>query len=183
MNKVEEIINLYPKIIRMINSKFTLKEICAILKEKNIIDINYGTLTSVISNIKNKKLHPEYSNIIPIIPSAKDLQIFEPYSYKFNNVWYCLKNESQVIKKEWLVTAKNILLIADPVGLLYTKRFLHLYHIPDNYLLNSYENAYGIKLTILEQEKINNISCNIKSYYSKIIQELKIKSLNNIFGD
>lgn len=183
MNHIEEIINLYPKIIRMINSKFTLKEICAILKEKNILDINYGTLTSIISKIKNKKLHPEYSNIIPIIPSTKDLQLFESFSYKFNNVWYCLKNANEVIHKKWVVTDKNILLIADPVGLLYTKRFLHLYHIPDDYLLNSYEKTYGIKLTTLEQEKINNISCNIKLDYSKIIEALKTKTLNNIFGD
>ena len=180
MNVVEEILNNYPKIIELLNSNFTLVEICKIFKDRNILNIKYNTLTSIISNIKNKKIHPEYNIITPLFTDFDNVPTFEPYSIKFNNVWVCFNKSSY--KKEWILTEKTLKLVPDPIAILYMKRFLKLYHISDNYLLNCYLKTYGKAVTTKEYEQINNISCDIKSAYVKIITELKRKNLEYILG-
>jgi hypothetical protein len=180
LNIVENILNNYPKIIELLNLNFTLVEICKIFKEKNILDIKYNTLTSIISNIKNNKIHPEYNIITPLFTNFDNVPQFEPYSIKFNNVWICFNKSSY--KKEWILTEQTIKLIPDPVAILYMKRFLKLYHISDEFLLNCYLKNYGKAISTKEYEKINNISSDIRSIYDKIVTNLKHKNLEYILG-
>ena len=181
MNKVEDILNHYPKIQELLNSNFTLVEICKIFKNKHISNINYGTLTSTLSNIKNGLIHPEYNMISPLLTSRDNYNIFIPYSVKFYGTWICFSTSSA--KNEWKLTEKTLSKLPDPIGMLYMKRFLKLYHIPDNYLLQSFKNTYGRNLTDIEINKIKNISNDIKYEYDKIIADLKEKTLDYIFGE
>lgn len=180
MNKIETILTNYPTIYKLINTEFTLLEICDILKSQKNITINYNTLKPIISAIKNNKIHPEYDKIVPLLISREDQSKIEQYSIKFNGIWICFKNSSY--KKAWAITEKNLTEIPDPVTLLCVKRFLKLYHLPDEYLLDHYHKKYNMNLLPNEVEKINNISSVVKLEYDKIIGELKQKNLAFILG-
>lgn len=54
------------------------------------------------------------------------------------------------------------------------------YHLSDEFLLQTYEEKYGMKIMPHEQDKIKNINQDIRGEYEKIISELKYKSLDYI---
>ena len=180
MSKTEIILTNIPLIIDLTKAKFSLSEICNILKTRNNIDINYDTLRSLLSLIRTNKIHPEYDKLVLIQTEYHNVQIFEPYSIKFHNFWICFNTSN--FKDEWKITEKSLTNIPNPIGLLYAKRLLKLYHISDKYLLDNYLKTFGIKITPDEQAIINNISANIKPEYDKIISELKRKNLEYILG-
>jgi hypothetical protein len=115
------------------------------------------------------------------LPAIKDLDTFADYSIKFNGFWICLNNSIE-LKREWILTEKNILNIADAVGLIFAKELLRLFHVPNDYLLKRYESKFSMRVTQSEVSQINNITCNIQVEYSKIVSELKSKLLNNILS-
>lgn len=178
MSKVEEILKTYPLILELQNAYYSLKEICIILREQHNIEINYNSLTPIISKIKNKNIHPEYAKFALLLTSKSLQALYEPYSIKLFDFWICFNTSKY--KTEWLITKDNFQDIPNPVGLLYAKRFLKLYEIPDEELIKTYIDTYRLPITSEENELIKNISTDIKTTYDKIMKELKIKTLQYI---
>ena len=191
MTKTDIIIKHYPFILRVKervlnthtnSSSFRAWDLfCSELNKRLNVDISPSTLSSIISKINNKKFRPYYNNIIPLLVPPESKSDIEKFSVKYRGIWFCLKNSDY--KKSWVVNENNITWLPDPVGLLYVKRFLHLYHIPDEFLIDSYKKRYSIELTESEQTSIKNIDSSILKEYGKIHQEATHKSLDNLFGE
>ena len=179
MNKIEKILTLYPQILELRKAQFSLVEICEIFDKQKIININYKTLSSIISKVKNKTIHPEYSKIVPILDDYQYRDTLEAGNFiKFHNTWFCFSNYTY--DQKWKVTEDNIYTMPNPADIVYVKRFLKLYHISDEILLKKYFDIFTIEATPKEQIRISSVEDNIKEEFNTIIYELKQKSLRNI---
>lgn len=181
MNKTEQIISLYPLISKLLTIEdLTILEIQKELKGRNNIDINYSTLRGIIAKIKTKNIYPKYNKIVPLFTTIDNESAIKHFSIKFKGTWICLKSSSP--KKEFILTEKSLLKIPNPVGILYMKRFLNLFHISDTFLLDTFKTTYNMEILPYQLNEISNISSNIKTEYDKILSELKQKNLDYYFG-
>jgi hypothetical protein len=170
----------YPLIQQMRNDEYTFPEIAETISIKENTIIKANGIRKFISVINNN-LYKD-NNLLLLNYACGDE--IKSIAVEFENMFIILKSAITMLSKDdyevFLINEKNLYTLPDQRSMLYAKRLLQLYSIPDELLIQQqkekYPNIEAINLDELQHEihlnfdnEIKKIKKNAKSNYVKFL--------------
>lgn len=165
-----------PEVLTAKSAGFSSNDIAEYLESKHNIIISPTSIRTLISQHNKNNIIPKFAkNLIYFYPDDQSIDISE-YSNIIHGLFYTFKSlnsTDKIIPDSWLITEQNLKQkIINPVGRIYAKWFLQLFHISNTQLLSDLiVNEDQLKLITLVPSTIDDT-------YDKILRELKLKYMD-----
>jgi hypothetical protein len=157
----------------MLNVGFTIKQITGEINRVLDTNIIYRELLYLIKKVQSKTIHREYDRII-MMDSVNDTANtgFSRFCVNFKGLFITYKSVSNLIGTKHIIAPDNLATISGKESLLYAKRILKLYHVPDADLLKKHKqnhpNQPDIDLTAL----MENIHISFTDEFNAMLSDL-----------
>lgn len=185
MKHEELLLSNYSWISGLLNSGVNVQQITQDLNQHLGIQITTRQLRYLIDRVNNKTIHKEYDNVVVIdgLMDAWDKKLGQ-YCVDFQGLLITYKSLAYLTKPEYIITGQNITTILGKDSLLYAKRILKLYHIPDMELLQQHKLVHP-KQADIDLEKLTvKIHVDFNNEFATMLVELRNKYIqfmtNNI---
>ncbi len=177
INLTEILLTNYPLIRQLRNSKSKYSVISQILNDEYNISVTSQQLINFLIKVERNKYHPEYDSLLILsYDLTTDIKL---NSVDFHALVILEKEIMDMVPKNnyepYIVDRHNLIDLPNQISMLYAKRFLNLYEIPDELLIQQQkESNPKIEMTELKQLQ-DNIHRNIKQESKEIITNIKSK--------
>lgn len=176
MQNQEILLTNYSLIHEMLNARFSLRQILEELNTSLEAQITYRQLRYIIDRVRKGTIHSEYDNII-MIDILRDFKHknLSNYCIEFHGLWITYKSAAHLTSPEYIITPDNILTIYNKEALLYAKRILKLYHIPDIVLLEQHQQNYPTRPDIDLDDFTYKIRVEFDKEFNTMLSNLRKK--------
>ena len=176
MQNQEILLTNYPLIHEMLNARFSLRQILEEVNTSLDAQITYRQLRYLIDRVRKGTIHSEYDNII-MIDILKDAgeKSLSRYCVEFHGLLVTYKSAAHLINTEYIITPDKLLTIYDKETLLYAKRILKLYHIPDVVLVEQHQQQYPTRANINLNDFTGKIRVGFNNEFNTMLSELRKK--------
>lgn len=183
MRNEELLLSNYPFILELMNAGHTIKQITEDVNKYLDANTTYRQLLYLINRVRDNTIHKEYDNIV-IIDNMKDAwdKNLGNYCVDFHGLLITYKSAAHLTNPEYIITPENITTLYGEESLIYAKRIIKQYHIPDVELLRQHKIVYPKGFVINLAQHVNNINNNLNAEFAAILTDLRhlyIKFLTN----
>jgi len=184
MKNYEKLLSNYEFIQRLITAGFDIKEIVSEVNKHLQLTITYDQLLYLIKKVKTNTIHKEYDSIIAVdnLKDAWDTKLSE-YCVDFKGLLITYKAAAYLTNPEYIITPQNITTIHSQTSLLYAKRLLKLYHIPDRELLRQHKILFPNQPDIDLEKATVKIHVDFNNEFATMLSELRDKYIQFIKND
>ena len=176
MKDYEHLLSHYDFIVTLLDAGYLLKEIVQEVNSRLNTVVTYRQLQYLIYMVKSNTVHREYDNLIVIdgLQSSWD-KLLTKFCVKFNGLLLTYKSAAHLINPAIIITPDNLLTVYSKESLLYAKRILKLYHLPDDMLLEEHKQAYPDRPDINLNEFTGKIRVAFNNEFNKMLSDLRSK--------
>lgn len=152
----------------------TDKQTCDYINDVYGFSFSYSTFKYYKRLIVKDLAFPDFKNLV-FMCSMKALnnKIVDTYGVEFHGLMICFKNMSKYFSADELITKKNYQEIATLDGIIYAKRFLHLFDVNDIELKIDYDDKINRKIDI--KPIYHSLHNNFEEDYKNLIIDLHKK--------
>ena len=166
----------FPDMLSAKKAGFSSNDIAEYLLTKYNISLTPAAVRTLFSLYNKKSLFPKFAKkLVYFYPDNLDLD-FKDYSNVIHGLFYTYKSfykPDELIPESWLITEHNLTTkITNPVGRIYAKWLLQLFHIPNSQLLSD------LNINDKERNLINQIPQNVDEIYTQMLTDLKLKYMD-----
>lgn len=181
MQNEELLLSNYDFIHKLLNAGFEIKDMVGEVNQHLQLKITYWQLVYFIRRVKAKTIHKEYDQLVAIdnLRDASDRNL-NKYCVDFKGLLITYKSNTYLTNSEYIITSKNITTIYSQNSLLYAKRLLKLYHVPDVELLQQHRAIYPNQLEIDVKKATDKINIDFNCEFATMLIELRKKYLHFI---
>lgn len=179
MQDYEQLLSHYDFILTWIDVGYSIKELVPEINNRLNTSVTYRQLQYLIHRVKSNTIHSEYDNIAVIdgLRDAWDKNLFK-YCVEFKGLLLTYKSTVHLTNPEYIITPNNLLTIYDKEALLYAKRILKLYQIPDDILLEQHRQAYPDRPDICLKDFTYKIRVDFNDEFNTMLLNLRKKYLD-----
>lgn len=176
MKNFEQLLSNYDFILNLLHAGLTVKQIAQEINSQLNISVTYTELLYLIKRVKANTIHREYDSIVmvDILKDASDKNLSN-YCVEFHGLWITYKSAAYLTNPEYIITPGNILTLYDKEALLYAKRILKLYHIPDIVLLEQHRQNYPTRPDINLDDFTVKIRVDFNDEFNTMLSNLRKK--------
>lgn len=179
MQDYEQLLSYYDFILTWIDAGYSIKELVPEINNRLNTSVTYRQLQYLIHMVKSNTVHSEYDNISVIdgFRDAWDKNLIK-YCVEFKGLLLTYKSAIHLTNLEYIITPNNLLTIYDKEALLYAKRILKLYHIPDDILLEQHRQAYPDRPDINLKDFTYKIRVDFNDEFNIMLSNLRKRYLD-----
>ena len=184
MQNKEHVLSNYHLIYEMLNVGLSVKQITLEINKILNIQITYRQLRYLINRVQNRTIHREYDNII-MINSLNDGRSIElsKYCINFKGLLITYKAVAHLSNPAYTITPDNFLTSLSKESLLYAKRILKLYHVPDTVLLHRHKLIYPQQPDIDLKALTDKIYVSFNDEFNTMLLDLRKKYVHFIINN
>lgn len=175
MQNVERLLTNFNLIIDLKNTGFSNVQIARDLSSKFACEMTPRQLRYFIDKVTAKRIHPEYNDII-MLDTTRDAwdKNLSKYCVDFHGLLITYKSLANLTDSNYIITPANLVkLISHQEPILYAKRILKLYDIPDRILLEEHKLLWA-KVTEIDLPKhLNKIHQDFNTEFNNILIQLR----------
>jgi hypothetical protein len=180
----QQLLTNIPLILELKKNGNSYQEIAQQLEDKLNIKTKAVIIKQTIYSIRKDTINKRYNDFVVIdgVKSSIDKTLDE-YAVDFHGLLVTNKTAIRHMEHpEFIIDRKNIASIWDKESILYAKRLLKLYQIPDSELLNQHDLYHQKALPIDYSAVINQLHTEFDTEVNRLIADIKIKHSNYLFS-
>jgi len=179
MNDYEQLLSHYDFIVTLLDAGYSIKEIVAEVNSRLDTSVSYRQLQYLIHIVKSNTIHREYDTLV-VIDGLRDAwdKNLRMYCVEFKGLLLTYKSAAYLTNPEYIVTPTNLLTVYGNESLLYAKRILKQYHIPDDVLLEKHKQAYPDQPNINLKNLTYKIRVDFNDEFNTMLSNLRKKYLD-----
>lgn len=165
-----------PLIKKLRQSKLSYSKIVEIFEGSFNIKFNERGIINFIKRINAKTIHADFNNLI-LLSDLTGLDELEKFTIEFHKLFVVHKSIMNMLPEvdfeEILITSDNLIKLLEPEAMIYSKRLLRLYDIPDELLIQQqaeFLTVQPIDLNQLQNDIHNNFHTESKQLMNDVIQ-------------
>lgn len=165
-----------PLIKELRQSKLSYSKIVEIFEGSFNIKFNERGIINFIQRINAKTIHADFNNLI-LLSDVTGLDELEKSAVAFHKLFVVHKSIVNMLPKvdfeEIMITSNNLIKLLEPEAMIYSKRLLRLYDIPDELLIQQQDELLTvtpIDLTQMQDAIHNNFHTEAKQLMNDVIQ-------------
>lgn len=187
MKHKELLLSNYSFILELIKAGFQIRQITQDVNRKLDIQITQRQLQYLIDRVNNNTIHKEYDNIVLIdhTRDAWDTRLGE-YCVEFHGLLITYKSAAYLTNPKYIITPDNLITVTSQESVIYAKRLLKLYHIPDADLLKQHKIIHPKQQDIDLANLTYKIRLEFNNEFARMLVDLRNRYVdflsNNIKG-
>lgn len=181
MQNQEYILSNYPLIYEMLNVGFAIKEVTSELNRVLGTKVSYREMLYLIKRVQKRSIHREYDKVVMVdgINDTAD-NGFNKFCINFRGLLITYKSASNLFNPKLVITSDSLETLSSQESLLYAKRILKLYYIPDVNLLEKQRKIYPNKPNIDLNACMDIIHINFNDEFNTMLSDLRKKYVHFI---
>lgn len=171
--KLEVLITNLP-LIKELKSSLTYGEIVKVLEKNFNIKLTSQEIINFINRLSLK--HKEFDNLV-LLSEVSRIEELENFAIEFHKLFVVHKSIMNMLPEvdfeEIMITSNNLIKLLEPEAMIYSKRLLRLYDIPDELLIQQqaeFLTVQPINLTQMQNDIHHNFHNEAKKLMKDVIQ-------------
>jgi hypothetical protein len=169
--KLEVLITNLP-LIKELKSSLTYGEIVKVLEKNFNIKLTSQEIINFINRLSLK--HKEFDNLV-LLSEVSRIEELENFAIEFHKLFVVHKSIMNMLPEvdfeEIMITSNNLIKLLEPEAMIYSKRILRLYDIPDELLIQQQDELLTVQPINLTQMQ-NDIHHNFHNEAKKLMKDV-----------
>ena len=177
MHNQEQLLTNFNFILGLQKAGFSSTEIARDINHKFACEISPRQLRYLIHRVHKKTIHNEYNSII-ILDHLRDAwdRNLDNYCVDFHGLLVTYKCLACLTDAQYIITPDNLVnLVSNKESILYAKRMLKLYHIPDEACIEQHRHVWPKMPEINLSACLNKIHSNLNTEFNMMLNKLHNK--------